>query len=357
MTDNEESDTLDLEFKHHFAIGEKQDLIWGLHYRYINQEFNNNFWIKLDPENSETNLYSFFIQDEYTAIKDKLILTLGSKFEHNDYTGYEIQPSLRGLYIPQENHKIWGAFSRAVSTPSAIQRNSTITTIVIPPGDDINPLPVPAAGGVTSNKDYDSHSVIAYELGYRYLASENLSFDLAFFYNDYDNLRSFSITPAFNGSYGEVYNQFGNDAEGTSHGFEISVAWQALDALKFDLAYSYINEDYTDINITWGSEAPANQFSLRVNWKPADSLTFDLWGRYVDSAACMYVGNPGGAYYTLDDYFTADLQITYRPSPNLKLSLVGQNLLSESHEEYVQEFWSLPTEVERGVYLKATYQF
>lgn len=357
ITNDEDSDTLDLEFKHRFALGEKQDVIWGMHYRYINEQFHNSFWINLEPESSDTNLYSFFVQDEYTALKDKLIFTLGSKFEHNDYTGYEVQPSVRALYSPQKNHKIWGAVSRAVSTPNRVQRDSTVTTIVIPPGDDINPLPVPAAGGVTGNEDYNSQSVVAYELGYRFLASETLSFDMAFFYNDYDDLRSFKIKPAFNGSYGEIYNQFGNDADGTSHGFELAVAWQALEELKFDLAYSYIKEEYTDINITWGSEAPVNQLSLRANWIATDSVTFDFWGKYVDSAASMYVGNPGGAYYTIDDYFTADLQITYRPTTNLDLSLVGQNLLSESHEEYVQEFWSLPTEVERGVYLKATYRF
>ena len=356
-TAHEESDTLDLEFKHHFSLGEKQDLIWGLHYRYINEKFQNTFWTKLEPENDDTNLFSLFVQDEYTALKDTLIFTLGSKFEHNDYTGYEIQPSMRALYSPLKNHKLWGAVSRAVRTPHRIERNSTVTTIVVPPTDPINPLPVPAAGGITKNADFDSQIVVAYEAGYRYLASETLSIDMAIFYNDYDDLRSFAITPSFNGSYGEVYNQFGNAADGTSHGFELAMAWQALETVKFDLAYSYIKEDYTDINVTWGSEAPINQFSLRANWKATDSLSVDFWGRYVGDAACMYVGNSGGPYYTINDYFTADLQITYRPTSQLDIALVGQNLLAESHEEYVQEFWSLPTEVERGVYLKATYRY
>ncbi len=357
LTNHEESDTLNLEFKHHFALGKKQDLIWGLNYRYIDEQFYNSFWTVLEPENSQSNLFSFFVQDEYTAIKDKLILTVGSKIEHNDSTGYEIQPSVRALFSPQKNHKIWGAVSRAVRTPTRIERNATITTIVLPPEYDVNPLPVPAAGGVTAYQDYDSQVVVAYEIGYRYLASEALSFDMALFHNDYDKLRSFEITPVFNGSYGEVYNQFGNEADGTSHGFELAVAWQALDVLKFDLAYSFINENFKDLSVTWGSEAPVNQFSLRADWKVNDSLSLNVWGRYVDNAACMYVGNPGGPYYTIDDYFTADLQLTYHPTSNLSISLVGQNLLEESHEEYVQEFWSLPTEVERGVYLKATYRF
>lgn len=357
-TNHEEADTLDLEFKHHFSFGEKQDLIWGLHYRYISEKFYNTFWTQLEPENDDTNLFSLFVQDEYTALTDTLIFTLGSKFEHNDYTGYEIQPSLRALYSPLKNHKLWGAVSRAVRTPHRIERNSTLTTIILPPSNSFNPLSIPAAAGITKNEDFDSLIVVAYEAGYRYLVNETLSFDIALFYNDYDDLRSSdATTPTINGSYGEVYNQFGNKADGTSHGFELAVAWQALEKVKFDLAYSYIDEDYTDIYITQGSEAPINQFSLRANWKATDSISFDFWGRYVGDVGCFYVYNPGDPYYTIDDYFTADIQITYRPTSQLDIALIGQNLLTESHEEYVQEFWALPTEVERGVYLKATYRF
>jgi len=77
----------------------------------------------------------------------------------------------------------------------------------------------------------------------------------------------------------------------------------------------------------------------------------------VDDAACMHVTSYLPPYYTIEDYFTVDMQITYKATDNLDLALVGQNLIEESHEEYVQEFWSNPTEVERGIYVKATYRF
>lgn len=358
LAKDEVSDTLDFEFKHHVALGDKNDVIWGLNYRYINMRFNNSFWTRLEPEEDATNLVSFFVQDEYTALKDKLTVTIGSKFEHNDYTGFEVQPSVRALFSPQQHHKFWGAIARAVRTPHRVERDATITTVVLPPLISPNTSPVQAVGGVTANKDFDSQVVVAYEGGYRFLASENLSFDLAVFYNDYEDLRSFAITPTFNGSYAEVYNKFYNEAEGSSHGLELAVAWQMLEALKFDFAYTYIKEDLTDIFTSWGSEAPTNQFSLRANWKVTDKLVLDVWGRYVDDAACMHVKTYSAPYYyTIEDYFTADVQITYSPSENLDVSLVGQNLIEESHEEYVQEFWSKATEVERGVYLKTTYRF
>lgn len=354
---SEKANTLDLEFKHHFGIGENHDLIWGANYRYINQQVTNTYWTSLDPEEENTHLMSLFFQDEYTAIKDKLTLTLGSKFEHNDYTGYEIQPSVRALFSPQKHHKFWASVARAVRTPHRIERDATVLTVVLPPGFPPNSSSVQAVGGVAPNSDFDSQNVVAYESGYRFLASENLSFDLSLFYNDYDDLRSFSITPGFNGSYAEVYNTPYNEGDGSSHGLELAVAWQVIESVKLDLAYSYINEDLDDINVSWSSDAPANQFSLRANWKATEKLSLDFWGRYVDDAACMHVTIYDESYYTLDDYFTADVQITYKPTPNLDLALIGQNLIEDSHEEYVQEFWSYPTEVERGVYLKATYRF
>ena len=353
----EESDTFDVEFKHRFGVGENHDLIWGANYRYINQRAFNTVWTTLDPEEEKSHLVSLFFQDEYTAIQDTLTLTVGSKFEHNEYTGYEIQPSVRALYNPKKHHKFWGAIARAVRTPHRVERDATVITVVLPPSIPPNSSPVPAAGGVAYNKDFDSQNVVAYESGYRFLASENLSFDLSVFYNDYDDLRSFTITPGFNGSYAEVYNRPDNEGDGSSHGVELAVAWQVLESLKLDLAYSYINEDFEDIDISWSSDAPSNQFSVRANWKATDKLTVDVWGRYVDETAVMHVSIYEDSYYTIEDYFTADVQITYQATPNLDLALVGQNLIEESHEEYVQEFWSNPTEVERGVYLKATYRF
>ena len=47
------------------------------------------------PAKLTRRLYSGFIQDEIQLAGDRLRLTIGSKFEHNDYTGFEVQPSVR----------------------------------------------------------------------------------------------------------------------------------------------------------------------------------------------------------------------------------------------------------------------
>jgi iron complex outermembrane receptor protein len=88
-----------------------------------------------------------------------------------------------------------------------------------------------------------------------------------------------------------------------------------------------------------------------------DTFTVDFRGRYVDKLRAIYSGDIVDAAYPVDDYFTVDLQLRYSPSQDLEIALIGQNLLQHSHEEYVQEYYALPAEIERGVYMKATYRF
>jgi len=51
-------------------------------------------------------LFSAFVQDQITLVEDTLSLTLGSKFEHNDHTGFEVQPTARFLWTPGKHFEI-----------------------------------------------------------------------------------------------------------------------------------------------------------------------------------------------------------------------------------------------------------
>ena len=96
----ERFDTLDADFQHNFRVGNRHGIIWGLGYRFISDEFEasqadpNRPVFLLDPQSRETHIVSAFLQDEISIIRDRVRLTLGSKFEHNDYTGFEAQPGV-----------------------------------------------------------------------------------------------------------------------------------------------------------------------------------------------------------------------------------------------------------------------
>ncbi|MBW1932478.1 MAG: TonB-dependent receptor, partial [Deltaproteobacteria bacterium] len=132
-------DTFDIDFQHRFAAGEWQDIIWGLGYRYTRDDFTNSLIMTVDPDSSSDELLNAFLQDEIMLLKDRLWLTLGSKLEYNDYTGFEIQPNARLLWAPHPKHKIWAAVSRAVRTPSRAEHDIRLLNTVLPPFSPDNP--------------------------------------------------------------------------------------------------------------------------------------------------------------------------------------------------------------------------
>src|SRR5207245_8936806 len=81
-------------------------------------------------------LYNAFIQDEIPIVGDQLSLTIGSKFLHNGYSGFEIQPTARLLWTPSSRQTVWAAVTRAVRTPSRVEEDLQLTGLAAP-----TPLP------------------------------------------------------------------------------------------------------------------------------------------------------------------------------------------------------------------------
>ena len=181
-------DTADLSWQHTFGLGERNDVIWGLGYRFIDSQLHkaNTPAITILDHEIPLNLFSAFIQDEFKIIPDRLTFTLGTKIEHNDFTGFEVQPSARLLFKPTGNQTVWAAVSRAVRTPSESEGKDAITFALGPPV--VGPgggLYVPTLFGNTALK---SEVLLAYELGYRIQPTNRISVDLTAFYTDYSRL-------------------------------------------------------------------------------------------------------------------------------------------------------------------------
>ena len=105
------------------------------------------------------NLYSAFFQDEINLVADRLWLTLGTKYEHNDYTGSEWQPNAKLLWKPKENHSLWASAARAVRTPSIVEQYGR----VLMGRYQLFPTAITDLNFV-GNEDFDSEIVNAYEL-------------------------------------------------------------------------------------------------------------------------------------------------------------------------------------------------
>jgi iron complex outermembrane receptor protein len=145
--------TLDVDFQHRFALLNWNDVVWGIAYRYSHDDVYSKEFLVTNTPSRNDQLVSAFVQDEITLVDNYLWLTVGSKFEHNDYSGFEVQPTARLMWAPHQQHRLWAAVSRAVRTPSRVEQDTAFLQSVIP----AQPPFIPAvAVSLEGNKQYDS---------------------------------------------------------------------------------------------------------------------------------------------------------------------------------------------------------
>lgn len=350
--------TVDIDIQYETELGERNSLTVGGGYRRIDGNYEGSFQISLSETDTSNDLYNAFIQDQIKLIDDKLWLTLGIKWEHNDFTGTEWQPSGSLLFKPTENHSLWASVSRAVRTPSIVENNGSVLVASFP-------LPPPASAGTVylkGNNDFESEEVIAYEAGYRWQASNSLSFDVATFYNDYKKL--YELQPIAKPTGLDF--TFANESGGESYGLEFVADWKPTSWLSLIASYSYMEMTLTGRNPFTGlptddnavsATSPRHQFSLRSSIELARNWRTNLWLRYTDEIIARDSANLLAGQVPLDDYFLFDANLSWTPTENLEIMLVGQNLFSSSQLQYISELITPATEIERSVFLKLTYLF
>src|SRR5579884_1850934 len=82
---------VDLSFEHHFHVGSRHDLVWGLDYRYNHGSMRAGYAVSMSPPVRNFNLFSGFVQDQI-RLTDSLWFTLGSKLEHNPFRVSRMNP-------------------------------------------------------------------------------------------------------------------------------------------------------------------------------------------------------------------------------------------------------------------------
>lgn len=356
----ETRDTADADFQHRFSLG-RHDLLWGAGFRLTRDDLEEGEVVAFDPSAKTDHLWSAFAQDDVVLVRDRLRLTLGSKFEHNSYTGFELQPNARLLWTPHPRHSLWGAVSRAVRTPSHGDAGAEIQSVV-------NLVPNPAAPGTTvpvqvvlrGNTDFDSEKLLAYEVGYRTHPWDVLALDLTAFYHRYEDLRTFEArAPEPQAEPAPHLDQplvWDNRMAGRAYGVEAAADWFAAPWWRFQATYTFFrfqlhpesgSRDFFSENDE--GRSPVHQASVRSSVDLTAELELDLWLRYVGRLSQDDV----------DAYTTLDARLGWHPLESLELALVGQNLLTSRHAEFEpgRAIRTLPTEVERGAYAEATLRF
>lgn len=330
-------DTYDIDLQHRFRWGAKHDIVWGGGYRQSRDAFANTSVLAFLPERFNMKLASVFAQDSI-ALSEHLELTLGAKLEHNSYTGLETQPNVRLSWKLDNQALLWSAISRAVRTPSRLDRDFFVPSTP----------PFLIAGG----PDFRSEKLTAYEVGYRAQPSATTSFSVSAFYNDYDRLRSVELLPGGTPAGGPFV--LGNKMQGHTHGVEMWGSYRVYDWWRLTAGLSYLKKhlrlaaDSTDLSGTRAAgNDPKHQVTLRSNMSLPRNMDLDVAlraiGRLPDPKVPSYVA--------------VDARLGWRVEKDLELSLAVTNLLDKAHPEYRSSATAAPNELRRVVSVKMLWNF
>jgi len=351
---------LDIDFQHGFHVGDSQQFVWGLGYSSIRDKNDASFTVSLQPNQVTLNQFSTFLQDEISLVDNRLQITLGSKFERNKFTGFEIEPNARLLWNLTPNQSIWTAVSRAVRTPALTEEGLRLNSQVIPPGTPANPTPLPAVVAVFGSQQFNSEDLLAYELGYRVQATKNLSLDISTFYNNYSNLRTAEPgAPFVEGSPAptDIVIPFvaGNKMSGGTYGVELFADWKVVPKWRLVGSYSYLqmdihkNKDSQDPTAdNPNGSSPRHQWYLRSSIDLPKHFEQDTTLRFVDQLPSLNVPS----------YYSLDAHLGWKPVSRLELSIGGKNLLNNWHFEFMPDFVNTsPTVVKRSIFGSITLKF
>jgi len=108
-----------------------------------------------------------------------------------------------------------------------------------------------------------------------------------------------------------------------------------------------INNSADTLVVGQSGTSPKNQFNIQSQLFLPYSVELSNNLYYVDTLP--NIGIPG--------YYRFDSRVMWKAKPGLELSLVGQNLLDDRHQEFSGPLNGLATEVGRNVYAKVTVRF
>ncbi len=350
-------DTVDLDAQHRFHLGERHEIVWGVGYRYSVDDITATPDFATADPSMGLQLASGFVQDEMVLLPDRLNLTFGTKVEHNDFTGFEVQPSGRIAWTPRASHTVWGSISRAVRTPSRIERGFSIFS---QPPASFPPLPVPVIVSGSGSPHFDSEDLLAYELGYRVQLHPRLSLDWTGFYNEYDRLWGAVTLPVElkvspdSQPYLLIPATVDNAMSGETYGTEVLATWQPVDWWRLRVSYTLLQMNLR----TQGPVRSVSEESVGASPQHQAFLASEIdlgrhveWGmglRYVDDLPSDRI--PG--------YTELDARLAWKPTRNCELAVIGRNLLAPRHREFAPLVVSVrDVEVERAVYAKITWRF
>ena len=347
---------LDVEYEHHLAAGTRHDIVWGLDYRFTREEIDPfaSYGIQVNPPQRSDHLFAAFMQDEI-QLSRSVFLTVGSKIEHNAYTGLELEPSLQLVWNTSDRQTVWASAGRSIREPDTLEHGMTF---------DLGTVPVPGFGNgvlvLSGNAHLQAERLTDYETGYRAQLNPRASIDLTGFLSFYHHLLTTETgDPYVSLSQNEpelvIPLHYENLAHACDYGMEVFGNWQVtprwklspgITVLRMSLADDPGGNDATIVQTA--GDSPRQQAEIRSRFKLLRNLDWDGSLKYVDSLDCQ--GIPA--------YTRLDMRLGWRFGEKTEFSLSGENLTSGGHFEFIDRSGLFtPSLIARSVSGKLTWWF
>jgi iron complex outermembrane recepter protein len=349
----ETRDTFDFDFVQHQQVHGNQNLTWGLGARLSPSNFiQTSAGVDFLPHQQTDSIYSGFVQYELPIVSDRVMLTAGTKLEHNNFSGFEYQPSIRLLWTPTVRQSFWAAVTRAVRTPSRLDQDVRFAI------DVTNTPPLPVFFDIEGNPNFAAERLLGYEAGYRVSVTPRLYLDFAAFYNLYHDLQSYgalalalAATPP--PPHLNIVVPYANGIEGNTTGAEIAPEWRVKPWWQLRGSYSFLHmglrdaPGYTDTGMLLSSyegSSPRHSVVARSEFNLPKRFEFDLGYRYSSALPAQSVSA----------YQTGDVRLGWRLGEHWRFSAVGQNLLQPYHAEFGGDPGPL-VGIKRSIYARITW--
>jgi len=314
-TVGDEMKTLDLDFQYKLTIGSRHNIVWGAGYRHVNDHVYNRSFAGLLPEKRLMPIYSAFVQDEI-SLTEKTKLTIGSKFLHNVFSGFEMQPSVRLAFSPNDRNTIWSAASHVTRQPSRFDVDYFLP---------LEPQP-PTSPSVAGGPNFDSEKLNALEAGYRTHPSSKLSLSLAVFYNIYNDVYSVEPLP------GTQTFQIQNGSEAKTWGAEFSGTYQVTTSWRLRGGFTYFGKDLRareghNHDPSYLANDAKHHFLLQSMLNLPLNFKLDIVARYMDYIPASF------ATVRIPEYATADVRLAFNYKA-MEIAVTAQNIVRDKHSEY-----------------------
>jgi iron complex outermembrane receptor protein len=347
-----EIDTLDFDVQAETSAARRHRLVGGFGLRLMRDDLPPSQLLSFEPVRESRRIWSGFLQDEIALAGDRARLTLGTKLENNQFTGFEVQPTVRLSGRVGSRQFLWSSVSRAVRTASRAERDLRIWLTTVP-----SPSGLPVQVVVLGSADVDSEELLASEVGYRLQATDSLTFDLTAFDHRYHGLLAAGTGAAHveldpPRIVQELPLMRAADAE--TRGIEITGGWVPRPGWMFTASYwglrfaSLTLREGAQLGRTVFDSAPRHQARLGSRLDLPRGVELDLalqWATSVPSIA-------------VPSHLGLDGRLGWRLRPDLELALSVRDLLSGSHVEFgITEFGDLPSRVEPSASLSLSWMW